>query len=139
MPEQSGFDFLLYIGDGASPEVFTKVAGLMGTSFEGSEETVDISDKDVTNRWRKRQRFGFRDFKMSADGIFHDDAVDETVRANFFDTADGISNWRLVIPSFGNLEGPMIISTYSMDGPAADKVGYKFELESSDEITFTAI
>ena len=46
MAVQKGASLVVKIGNGASPEVFTTVAGLQDTSISINQETVDVTNKD---------------------------------------------------------------------------------------------
>ena len=46
MVAQKGSLFLLKVGDGGGPEVFTTVGGLRTTSFNINNGTVDVTNKD---------------------------------------------------------------------------------------------
>ncbi|MEM9898511.1 MAG: phage tail tube protein, partial [Pseudomonadota bacterium] len=52
MPAQRGLDILLKLGDGATPETFSSVAGLRVASFSLNAETVDATNADSPGRWR---------------------------------------------------------------------------------------
>ena len=45
MAAESGVNVLLKVGDGGSPTLFTTVAGQQNTTFDGTTETADITDK----------------------------------------------------------------------------------------------
>ncbi|MEM1396138.1 MAG: phage major tail protein, TP901-1 family, partial [Pseudomonadota bacterium] len=53
MPAQRGLDILLKLGDGATPETFSSVAGLRVASFSLNAETVDATNADSPGRWRE--------------------------------------------------------------------------------------
>ena len=52
MAAQKGKDVLLKIGDGASPETYTTVAGLRARTLSLNAKSVDATDSDSSGRWR---------------------------------------------------------------------------------------
>ena len=53
MTAQKGKDLLVKIGDGATPENFTTVAGLRATTLAFNAQSVDITSADSTDLWRE--------------------------------------------------------------------------------------
>jgi len=52
MSEQKGKDLLVKIGDGATPESFTTIAGLRATTLAFNAQSIDITSNDSTDMWR---------------------------------------------------------------------------------------
>ena len=46
MAAQKGSAMLMKVGNAASPEVFTTIAGLRSTSLTVNNESVDVTNKD---------------------------------------------------------------------------------------------
>jgi len=136
MTAQDGLSFLLKVGDGASPEVFTTVGGFRANSLTLDRETVDTTTKTHTDKWRRRSNFGLRQASISGEGLFEDSASEETVRANFF--GSDVKNWQVVVPGFGTFEGAFIINSLEYQGPQNDAVAYSIGLESAGALTFTS-
>ena len=77
MAAQKGKDILLKIGDGATPEVFTTVAGLRARTISLNAKSVDATDSDSTGRWRELLAgAGVRQASVSGSGILRDAASD---------------------------------------------------------------
>ena len=53
MAAQKGDLLLLKVGDGATSETFTTVAGLRSTSLTVNKETVDVTTTDSTTKFRQ--------------------------------------------------------------------------------------
>src|SRR5580698_1532340 len=100
MSAQRGKDLLIKIGDGASPEVFTTVAGLRATTLAFNAQTVDVTNADSVNQWRELlDGGGVASASISGSGVFKDAASDASLRTAFF--GQTLKNFQIVIPSFG--------------------------------------
>ena len=136
MSAQKGRDLLLKIDDGAGG--FATVAGLRTQRIALNADTVDITHAESTGHWRELLAgAGVRRASIAGTGIFKDEASDALVRQVFFDAL--IRTWRVVVPSFGILEGPFQISSLDWRGDHAAEVTFELALESAGALTFTAI
>ena len=130
MAAQAGKDILLKISDGASG--FVTVAGLRARTLSLNAKTIDATDSDSTGRWRELLAgAGVRSVAVSGSGIFRDAPSDAQVRQSFFDQS--ARTWRLVVPDFGQLEGPFIVAALEY------AVVLALSLASAGAVTFTAI
>lgn len=138
MSAQQGRLMLLKIGDGQSPsEGFTSVAGLQSNKITLNNAAVDVTNADSANAWRELLAgAGIKNASVSGSGVFKDAACDETVRAAFF--AGTISNWQIVIPSFGTVKGPFQISQLEYAGQHNGEETYNLSLDSAGELTWTS-
>ena len=137
MTAQAGKDILLKIGDGAAAESFAAVAGLRARTISLNARPVDVTHGDSPGRWRELiEGAGLRSAAVSGSGVFVDSAADETVRAVFFDQAR--RNWRLVIPHFGVLDGPFLVTALEYSGRHDGEAAYSLSLASAGEIGFSA-
>ena len=138
MAAQKGKDILLKIGDGASPEVFTTVAGLRARTISLNAKSVDATDSDSAGRWRELLAgAGVKSAAVSGSGIFRDAASDAAVREAFFGQALG--NWQLLIPGFGTLQGPFLVAALEYAGEHEGEATYALSLASAGEIVFSAL
>ena len=136
MAAQKGKDVLLKIGDGANPENFTTVGGLRTKTLSLNTQTVDATHSESAG-WRDLiAGAGVRSASVSGAGVFVDDAAAEAARAAFFGGA--IQNWRLVLPDFGEIEGPFQISNIDFSGAYDGAATMSIALESVGALTFTA-
>lgn len=136
MTAQRGRDLLIKIGDGASPPVFTSVAGLRATSLAFNAQTVDVTNADSTGMWRELLAGGVKSAALSGNGVFKDAASDTALRQAFF---DGTTNdYQIVIPGFGTIEGPFRITQLQYDGPHDGEVKMAMTLASAGALAFTA-
>ena len=74
MAVQTGASLLVKVGNGASPEVFTTVAGLRDTSISINQETVDVTNKDSSRVRTLLAPGGIKSFTISGSGVFTDSA-----------------------------------------------------------------
>jgi TP901-1 family phage major tail protein len=136
MTAQRGRDLLIKIGDGASPENFTSVAGLRATTLAFNSAMVDITNADSADMWRELLAGGVKSATVSGSGVFKDAASDASLRAAFFNMAVG--NFQIVIPSFGTVTGPFKITALQYDGPYDGEVKLSLSLASAGALTFAS-
>lgn len=138
MAAQRGKDILLKIGDGASPPGFTTVAGLRARTISLNAKTIDATDGDSAGRWRELlSGAGVRSAAVSGQGVFRDAASDAAIREAFF--AQAARTWRLIVPDFGVLEGPFLVTALEYAGEHEGEASFALSLASAGEITFGAV
>ena len=136
MTAQKGKDLLVKIGDGASPEVFTTVAGLRATTLAFNAQSVDITNADSAGQWRELlDGGGIASASISGSGVFKDASSDAALRAAFF--AQTLKNFQIVIPSFGTVSGPFKLTALQYDGPFDGELKLSLTLASAGALTFT--
>ncbi len=134
MVAQKGKDLLLKLFAGSS---FATVAGLRSKRIAFNSETVDITDADSTGRWRELLAgSGVQRASISGSGIFKDAQSDADIRTKFF--AGEISNWQMVVPSFGTIEGAFQITALEYTGAHDGEVAFEIALESAGAVSFAA-
>lgn len=136
MAAQRGRDILLKIFD-ASTSAYVTVAGLRTRRITFNQQSVDITDSESAGRWRELfGGSGVRRCGVTGSGIFKDAASDETVRQHFF---DGVTfNCQLVMPDFGTIEGPFLITSLEYSGNHDGEVTFETAMESAGELSFGA-
>ena len=136
MAAQRGKDILLKI-EGA-PGVFSTVAGLRARTISLNAKSVDATDADSAGRWRELLGgAGVKSAAVSGQGIFRDAASDALIREAFFDQE--LRTWRLVVPDFGTLEGPFLVSALEYAGDHEGEATFAISLASAGAVGFTAI
>jgi TP901-1 family phage major tail protein len=136
MAAQKGKDLLLKIDDGTG--VFVSVAGLRTQRLALNADTVDVTHAESVGRWRELLAgAGVRRASVAGTGIFKDEASDALVRQVFFDGL--VSNWQLIVPSFGVITAPFQISSLDYRGEHAGEVTFELALESAGAVSFTAL
>ena len=137
MAAQKGKDILIKIGDGASPEAFTTVAGIRTRTLSLNAKTVDATDSDSTDQWRELLTgAGVKSMAVSGSGVFRDAASDAMMQAAFF--AQSTPNWQLVIPAFGTIAGAFQIAALEYAGQHEGEATFSISLASAGALTFTA-
>jgi len=134
MTAQRGKDLLIKIGDGADPEVFTTVAGLRATTLSFNAQTVDVTNADSADQWRELLDGGGVK-SASISGVFKDAASDTALRTAFFNQA--LTDYQIVIPSFGTVQGPFKLTALAYDGPYDGELKLSMTLASAGALTFT--
>ncbi|MCA3699176.1 MAG: phage major tail protein, TP901-1 family [Brevundimonas sp.] len=135
MAAQRGKDILLKIGQGAG--TFVTVAGLRARTISLNARTVDATDADSAGRWRELLGgAGVKSAAVSGQGIFRDAASDALIREAFFEQA--AKTWRLIVPDFGTLEGPFLVSALEYAGDHEGEATFAISLASAGEIGFSA-
>lgn len=128
----------LKLGDGASPEVFTTVAGLRNTnwSISGNEiDTTTADDIDASGVTWRTYIGGIIDFSVSGDGVLKDvDATDALIQARIADT---VANYQVEIEDFGVFEGPMRVTQMEGGGAYDDAATFTISVRAASAITWT--
>ncbi len=136
MAAQKGKDILLKISDGDPSPSFQTVAGLRARTISLNARTVDATDSD-SQAWRELLGgAGVKSATVSGSGLFKDAAADETVRGVFF--SQDARDWQLIIPDFGTLEGPFLVSALEYSGRHDGEAQYALTLSSAGALSFTA-
>ncbi len=137
MAAQKGKDLLLKV-DSTGAGVFATVAGLRTRQMMFNAETVDVTHAESAGQWRELLAgAGVKTSRVSGSGVFKDQASDELIRSYVF--AGTISNWQVVVPDFGTVEGPFQITSLEFSGRYDGEVTFDLALESAGELTFTAL
>ncbi len=137
MAVQTGASLLVKVGNGASPEVFTTVAGLRDTSISINQETVDVTNKDSSRVRTLLAQGGIKSFTISGSGVFTDSASEQTILTNF----DGstFSNYQLIVPDYNTFTGAFQITALEYSGTYNDSVQYSMTFESAGAVTIATV
>lgn len=137
MAGQKGRDVLIKIGDGATTEVFTTIAGIRAKTIVLNARSVDGTSGESASAWRELiAGAGVKSASVSGAGVFKDAASDATIQAVFF--AQSARNFQLVIPAFGILQGPFLIESLEYSGDHDGEAAFSISLASAGVVTFTA-
>ena len=74
---------------------------------------------------------------VSGSGIFKDAQSDAAIRSRFF--AGEITDWQVMVPDFGTIEGPFQVTALEYRGDHAGEVTFELALESAGALTFSAL
>ena len=137
MAVQKGSALLVKVGNGASPEVFTTVAGLRDTTITMNRETVDVTNKDSSAVMTLLADTGIISFSISGSGVFTDSASEASVRTAF--ASSSFVNFQFLVPSFGTFTGAFAVTSIEYSGSYNAEVTYSMSFESADTITFATV
>ncbi len=137
MAAQRGKDLLIKIDMNGGGD-FRTVAGLRATRITFNAESVDVTNLGSEGRWRELlSGAGVRSAAISGSGVFRDDVTDERARAIFF--AGETPVFQVIIPNFGIIEGPFLITSIEYAGQHDGEATYELSLASAGAIRFEAI
>ena len=137
MGAQNGKDLLIKV-DMAADGQFSTLAGLRATRVSFNAETIDVTSLESQGGWRELlSGAGVRSVSISGSGVFRDDATDERARQLFFDGE--APNFQVVIPDFGIVEGPFMVTAIEYGGSYNGEATYELSLASAGTLNFTAI
>lgn len=135
MAKGKGRDYLVKVGNGAGPEVFTTVAGMRSTSMTLNNETVDVTDKDGVP-WRALlAQSGVQSMSIKLSGVMSDAASAMDMQAKAF--ANTIHNFQLISGLGDMFAGPFQIASMERGGDHNKEETYSLTLESAGTITYT--
>ena len=137
MAAQKGSALLIKVGNAASPEVFTTVAGLRDSSISINAETVDITNKDSSRNRTLLADSGIKSFSVSGSGVFLDSASEQTILTNF--SASTFKNYQIIIPDFNTFTGAFQITSMEYSGSYNGEVTYSISFESSGGVTIATV
>lgn len=129
MGAEKGSAFLLKIGDGAVPVVYSTVAGLRTTQLSVNGEAVNVTNKD-SGGWRELlSGAGVRSVSVSGAGIFTGSAAEVRVRSNAL--AGVIDDYELSFESGERMRGRFLVTRLDYAGDYNGERSYTMSLESS--------
>ena len=130
MPAQNGRDLRIKIGDGASPENFTAIAGAREESLSSEVGEIDITNKS-DNAYRALLTGGTKSVSLSCSGVTEDDSL-------YQEHIDGtITNYEVEFGDGSTLAGAFQVRSYERTGAHDDAETFSATLESSGSFTYT--
>ena len=136
MAAGSGRDVAIYSGDGASPEVFTKIAAFRANSFAINGQAVDISDK-TNNERVLLSGGGLKAYSMSGSGVFKDAVVEETLRSQA--DAQTLDNYEFRFSDGSKYMGAFQVVNYERSGDHDNAELFSCSFEGSGTMTYTGV
>ena len=132
MAIEKGSAFLLKIGDGAMPPVFTTVAGLRTTQMAVNAETVVVTNQG-SGGWRELlSGAGVRSVSLSGSGVFTGSAAEARLKANALSGV--IDDYRVSFESGETVTGRFLITRLDYAGDFNGERTYTLALESSGAV-----
>ena len=136
MAGQRGRDVLLKMANTGGE--FITVGGIRTKTLLLSAGTVDGTNTDSPDAWRELVTgAGVKSARIRGSGVFKDRGSDERMRSVFF--AGDVVNWLMVLPDFGEIEGPFQIAELSWSGEHDGEAGFSVSLESAGALTFRGL
>ena len=137
MAAQQGSDLILKLGDAASPEVFTAVAGVTTKGISFANGTLDVTTDDESGiRTLLAGKYAMAG-TVTASGVCKDEAVFGALRTNFL--AGTAHNYTMTVPgatSNGVYSFNAVTTTLEETGETDGAVSFSITLESTAAITF---
>lgn len=132
MAIEKGSAFLLKVGDGAEPPVFTTVAGLRTTQMSVNAESVVITNQG-SGGWRELLTgAGVRSVSLSGSGVFTGSAAEARIKANALSGA--IDDYRVSFESGDTITARFLITRLDYAGDFNGERTYTLALESSGAV-----
>ncbi|QZH76365.1 MAG: phage major tail protein, TP901-1 family [Erythrobacter sp.] len=132
MTAQKGSAFLLKIGDGAQPPVYTTVAGLRTTQMSINGDAIVVTHKG-SGGWRDLlSGAGVRSVSVSAAGIFLGSEAEAAIRAHAL--AGTIADYELSFEDGERLRGRFLVQRLDYAGDFNGERNYTLQLESSGAV-----
>ena len=137
MVAQNGKDLLIKLDLNGSGQ-FETIAGLRATRISFNAETVDVTSLESQGGWRELLGgAGVRSAAISGSGVFKDAATDERARQIFFDGE--VPDFQVIIPDFGIVQGPFMITSVEYAGAHNGEASYELSMASAGVLSFTAL
>lgn len=137
MVAQNGKDLLIKLDmDGTG--TFQTIAGLRATRISFNAESVDVTSLESQGGWRELLGgAGVKSAEITGSGVFKDAATDERARQLFFESL--VPDFQVVVPDFGIIQGPFLITALEYAGSHNGEATYELSMASAGELLFTAI
>ena len=137
MAAQNGKDLLVKLDLTGSGQ-FETIAGLRATRISFNAETVDVTSLESQGGWRELLAgAGVKSAAISGSGVFKDAATDERARQIFFDGE--VPEFQVIIPAFGIVQGPFMITAVEYAGSHNGEATYEVSMASAGVLSFTAL
>ncbi|WP_298016181.1 phage tail protein [uncultured Parasphingopyxis sp.] len=132
MTAEKGSAFLLKVGDGAEPPVYSTVAGLRTTQLSINGEPVVITNKD-SGGWRELlSGAGTRSVSVSGAGVFTGSAAETRLKNNAL--AGSLDDYELAFEGGERMQGRFLIARLDYAGDFNGERNYTLALESSGAV-----
>ena len=132
MAVEKGSAFLLKVGNGAVPVVYSTVAGLRTTQCQVNGEAVNVTSKD-SGGWRELlSGAGVRSVAVSAAGVFTGSAAEARVRASALSGV--LDDYRLTFEGGETMTGRFVVTRLDYAGDYNGERTYTIALESSGQV-----
>ena len=136
MVAQNGRDMLVKIKNEAGD--YVTMAGLRSKAFRLNAQIVDITNTDSAQGWKELlPGAGVKSAEISGAGVFRDAESDVLARTAFFEQS--VETYRFILPDFGVVEGPFLLTSLSYAGTYQGEATYELTLMSAGAPSFSAL
>ena len=136
MVAQNGRDMLVKIKNEAGD--YVTMAGLRSKAFRLNAQTVDITNTDSAQGWKELlPGAGVKSAEISGASVFRDAESDVLARTAFFEQS--VETYRFILPDFGVVEGPFLLTSLSYAGTYQGEATYELTLMSAGAPSFSAL
>ncbi|MFC4291503.1 phage tail tube protein [Sphingorhabdus arenilitoris] len=133
MSVEKGSAFLLKVGDGGAPPVYSTVAGLRTTQLSINGDPIVVTNKG-SGGWRDLlPGAGVRSVSASAAGVFTGSAAETQIKNNALSGA--IDDYELSFESGERLQGKFLVTRLDYAGDFNGERSYTLSLESSGPVS----
>jgi TP901-1 family phage major tail protein len=137
MPVQKGRDLLLKIGGGESPtEIFSTIGAARTATVTVNNNPVDATTMADNGIQSLAADAGVQSMQIKLDGLFRDQAAEETLRAAAFTRVT--RNYELLFPNGDKYAAAFVVESYARTGSHDGLEGFSVSLLRSGDGTFTA-
>ena len=137
MAAQTGKDLLIKLDLTGSGQ-FETIAGLRATRLSFNAQTVDVTSLESAGGWRELLGgAGVKSAAIAGSGVFKDASTDERARQIFFDGET--PDFQVIIPDFGIVEGPFMVTSVEYAGTHDGEATYELAFASAGALSFTAL
>jgi len=137
MTGQKGRDFLIKIGDGGTPEIFTAIGAARTNAMNVNNNLVDKTTMDSQGIQEMIADAGVQTVQLTIDGLFKDSASEEILRAAAMDRK--MSNYQLAFPNGDIYEAAFAVQDYNRGGAYDGLETFSATLVRSGFGTFTPV
>ena len=136
MSLQAGRDMRVNIKNDS--DVFVGFAGLQTRNLNLAAKIVDVTDtQSAGGRRELLPGAGIKSASITGEGVFTDSASGLLARSVFF--AQSLRDYQFILPEFGTVEGPFLISELTYRGVHQDLAQYEITLLSAGPPVFAPI
>ena len=132
MPAEKGSAFLLKVGDGGLPPVYTTVAGLRTTQLSINGDAVVITNKG-SGAWRELlSGAGVRSVSVSGAGVFTGSTAEARIKSSALSGV--LDDYEISFESGERMRGKFMVARLDYAGDFNGERSYTLALESSGEV-----
>ena len=138
MPDIEGKDVLIYIGDGADPENFTKIGSSQSDELTINNQSVDLNTKD-SGGWVERFAPGVtKSINMSMRGVWRETA-DHDQLLNLSQSDDPSANFLFLLGGARRFRGKFLVDSFTYSGETEGSAQFSAQFSSDGIVVIETI